>query len=310
MKKLIFVIILILALVLSGCNFPGFETDVAPDPDDAMATESARILTGTPMEVDFTPTPVEEETEQVIPTEPEDPLPEPTVPEPTVPEPTEPVEPEEPTPTPAPTETPVPTPTATLAGTDPAFTLGDPDWVDNMNTGENWFTGDDPFTKYIVEDGFFKLISQTELYGWRLAWPLLENFYIEYTLQSPNCSGDDSFGIFFRAPRGSDGRYGRQGYLYGITCDGRYNLRRWDGKIMHSLIDRTAHDAIQEGPNVVNKLGVMARGANLAFYINGQKVDDVNDSNYLNGKFGIFVGGTNVENLSVWVDQVRYWTEP
>jgi len=312
MKKLIIITILVLALVLTGCNFPGFDTDEPADPDNAMATEIARILTGTPVEVDVEPTPTMEEVEEVIPTETVEPTIEPTVPEPTI-EPTaeptepEPVEPVEPTPTPAPTATPEPTPTATLSAGDPALNLGNPDWVDNMNNDDNWPTGRSDFTTIKFEDGFLKLTAQTNLDGWRVSWPVIEDFYLEATLQTPECDASDHFGLYFRVP--ADSQAGK-GYLFGITCDGRYSIRRWDGRVMHFLISNTASDAINKGADVVNKLGVMANGANLALYINGEKVNEVSDGNYLQGKFGIFVGGTNVDDLSVWVDQVRYWTLP
>jgi len=300
MKKLTLITIIIFALVLAGCNLPGSEGDAVLDPDDAMATEIARILTGTPIQVDESPTQVveePEETEEVEPTEVEEELPEPT----------QPVEVEEPTATPAPTDTPVPTPTATLADTDPTRNLGDPNWVDNMNNDDNWPTGLSNYTTIDFKDGFLRLTAQTDLDGWRVSWPTIDDFYLETTLQTPACDGSDHFGLMFRVPAESQAG---KGYLFGITCDGRYGLRRWDGRTMHFLVNWTAHDAIKEGNNVVNKLGVMARGSDLAFYINGQKVNEVTDSNYLEGKFGFFVGGTNVENLSVWVDQVRYWTEP
>ncbi|MBW6466051.1 MAG: hypothetical protein K0B06_06070 [Brevefilum sp.] len=300
MKKLTLITIIIFALVLAGCNFPGFEGDAAIDPDDAMATEIARILTGTPVQMDVSPTPEVEEPEptaEVEPTETEEELPEPT----------EPVDVEEPTATPAPTDTPAPTPTATLADTDPALTLGNPNWVDNMNNDDNWPSGYSDYTTIDFKDGFLRLTAQTDLDGWRVSWPTIDDFYLEATLQTPACEGSDHFGLMFRVP--ADSQAGR-GYLFGITCDGRYGLRRWDGRTMHFLVNLTANDAIKEGSNVVNKLGVMARDSNLALYINGQKVNEVTDSNYLDGKFGFFVGGTNVENLSVWVDQVRYWTEP
>jgi hypothetical protein len=305
MKKLTLVTIIIFAFVLAGCNLPGSERDAAIDPDDAMATEIARILTGTPIQVDESPTQVveePEETQEVQPTEAE-----PTEAEEELPEPTQTIEVEEPTATPAPTDTPAPTPTATLADTDPTRNLGDPNWVDNMNNDDNWPTGISEYTTIDFKDGFLRLTAQTDLDGWRVSWPTIGDFYLETTLQTPACDGSDRFGLMFRVPAESQAG---KGYLFGITCDGRYGLRRWDGKTMHFLINWTANDAIKEGNNVVNKLGVMARGSDLAFYINGQKVDEVTDSNYLEGKFGFFVGGTNVEDLSVWVDQVRYWTEP
>jgi hypothetical protein len=304
MKKLILISIIILAFVLSGCNLPGFQSDAGLDPDDAMATEIARILTGTPIQIEATATPADidqpetpEETEEIQPTEPEEELPEPE----------EPVETEAPTATPEPTDTPMPAPTATLVDTDPTRNLGDPDWVDNMNNGDNWPTGLDKYTAIKFENGFMKLTVGTDVDGWRVTWPTIGDFYLETTLQSPECEGNDHFGLIFRVP--ADSQAGK-GYLFGITCDGQYSLRRWDGSVMHSLVSLTAHDAIEEGPDVVNKLGIMARGANLALYINGQKVREVSDSNYLEGRFGIFVGGINVEDLTVWVDQIRYWDEP
>lgn len=312
MKKLTLVSIIIFAFVLSGCNLPGFQSDASLDPDDAMATEIARILTGTPVQIETTAPPVEEEIEPTevleetaAPEETE--ALEPTEPEEELPEPTEVVETEVPTATPAPTDMPAPTPTATLADTDPTRNLGEPDWVDNMNNGDNWPTGSDKYTAIKFENGFLKLTVGTDVDGWRVTWPTIGDFYLETTLQTPACEGNDHFGLMFRVP--ADSQAGK-GYLFGITCDGRYSLRRWDGTVMHSLVGLTAHDAIEEGANVVNKLGVMARGANLAFYINGQKVREVTDSNYLEGRFGIFVGGTNVDDLTVWVDQIRYWDQP
>lgn len=307
MKKLTLISIVVLAFILTGCNFPGFQSDASVDPDDAMATEIARILTGTPIQIEATTAPTEieqpqtpEETEEIQPTEPEETLPEPEEPE-------EPVETQAPTATPEPTNTPMPAPTATLADTDPTRNLGEPDWVDNMNNGDNWPTGLDKFTAIKFENGFLKLTAGTDVDGWRVTWPTISDFYLEASLQSPECEGNDHFGLMFRVP--ADSQAGK-GYLFGITCDGRYSLRRWDGSVMHSLVSPTAHAAIEEGPDVVNKLGVLARGANLALYINGQKVQEISDSNYLEGRFGIFVGGINVEDLTVWVDQIRYWDEP
>ena len=292
MKKWIFITIVIIALVLSGCNLPGSKSVAEIDPDDAMATEIARILTGTPIQIEISPTTAVEEIE---PTEQEEALPEPTEPE-VIEEPT-----------PAPTDTPAPLATPTLADTDPILTLGTPTWVDNMKDGDNWFLPVDQFTRVKFEDDFMKLTALQNDPGWRVSWPAPEDFYLEATLQTPECEGNDQFGLMFRVPPGPDAD---KGYLFGITCDGRYSLRRWDGAVMHFPINWTAHDAIQEGADVVNKIGVMARGANLALYINGQKVNEVTDSNYLSGWFGIHVSGTNVDDLSVWVDQIRYWDEP
>lgn len=323
MKKFTIISLILVAVLLSSCNYPGYESDSSSEPDDAMATEISRILTGTPIQVDEEPTPSEEieetdspdqteepEQETAEPEEPEEPeeteVTETVEPEETEAETTEPEE-ETATVTPTPTMTPTTTPTETLAETDPVLTLGDSDWVDEMNNGTHWPTGFNEYTSISFDDGYLKMAADTELDGWRFTWPLIADSYLEATLQSPNCEGNDHFGVMFRSPKDADAN---KGYLFGITCDGRFSLRRWNGQTMFYPVDWTASDAIKTGENEINKLGIMAEGENLTLYINGQKVKEVTDDAYLAGNFGIFVGGTNVEDVAVWVDQIRYWTIP
>ncbi len=292
MKKLLIISLLLLAVVLTGCNYPASQEKSPEDADDSMATEIAQILTGTPVEAEPTPTltePVEETPEETeeVPT--------------STPQPTEETE------APTPTNTPTAEPTPTLSGTDPATTLGDPDWVDDMANGDNWPTGSNQYTTIAFEDSFLKLTAETELDGWRLSWPYLTDFYLEALVQTPDCEGSDHYGLMFRVPAKADAN---KGYLFGITCDGRYSLRRWDGQTMYFPINWTASDAILEGEEQANRLGVMARDSELALYINGEKVDEVTDNAYLEGSFGIFVGKDATDNFTVWVDQVRYWENP
>ena len=309
MKKITIITLILLAIVVSACNYPGSdEGQPSGESNDPMATEIARILTGTPVEIEGEPT--AEETTAPEPTEEEIAVPEETEevetetvePEETEAEPTQ-TEEETPTATPTPTTT----PTEALADTDPAKTLGEPDWVNAMNNGDGWPTGFSEYTTIVFKDGYLKLTADTEFDGWRLTWPSLGDFYLEVKLQSPKCEGNDHFGVMFRVPANANAN---KGYLFGITCDGKYNLRRWDGQTMFSLVDWTASDAINTEANAVNKLGVMAEGENLALYINGQKVKEITNNAYLIGKFGVFVGGTNVEDLTVWVDEIRYWEIP
>lgn len=303
MKKYAILILVLLAVLLSSCHFPGYEDDSSSESDDAMATEISRILTGTPVEIEVPPTASEtiEETEEIAeetatPTETQEP------------EPTEEVEEEETaTMTPTPTDQPTATATATLSGSDPVASLGDPDWVDNMDSGDHWPTGFNEYTTIVFEDGFLKLTADTELDGWRLTWPFLDDFYLEAAFQSPECDGNDHFGLMFRVPENANAN---KGYLYGITCDGRFSLRRWNGQNMFHPVDWTASDSISTDEKMTNKLGVRAEDEKLTFYINGEKVKETTDDTYLGGSFGIFVGGTNTEDLTVWVDQIRYWTLP
>lgn len=293
MKKIMMISLLVLTVVLTGCNLPANQEQTAEEADDSMATEIARILTGTPVEAEPTPTlpePVEEETAEE-----------------TEEAPTSTPEPTEETAEPTPTKTATVEPTPTLSSSDPAATLGDPDWVDDMANGDNWPTGVNKYTTIAFKDGFLKLTAETDLDGWRLSWPFLTDFYLEASMQTPDCEGSDHYGLMFRVPANANAN---KGYLFGITCDGRYSLRRWDGQTMYFPIKWTESDAILEGKETVNKLGVMARDSEIALYVNGQKVDAVTDNAYLEGSFGIFVGKDTTDDFTVWVDQVRYWENP
>ena len=51
MKKLTIISLILLALILTGCNLPGSE-EPSDESGDSMATEIAKILTGTPVEIE------------------------------------------------------------------------------------------------------------------------------------------------------------------------------------------------------------------------------------------------------------------
>lgn len=297
MKKFTLIPILLVVLLLSSCNMPGYGTPTNQD-DNSMATEIAKILTGTPVQILISPT-AQGDQGQVETQEP-----------PAGEETEEPggMETEAATATPTMTPTPTVTPTATLSDTDPALTLGTPDWVDNMDDGDNWPTGYNDYTSIEFNNGYMKLTAETDLDGWRLTWPFLSDFYLEAKVQSPDCEETDHYGLMFRVPENANAN---KGYLFGITCDGQYSLRRWDGTTMHYPVTWTASDLIVKGQDVQNTLGVMAKGDTLALYINGQKVKELTDNGYLEGSFGVFVGSDNADdNVTVWVDQIRYWENP
>ena len=135
---------------------------------------------------------------------------------------------------------------------------------------------------------------------------------LKATFITTTCSGSDHYGIILRVPvvNAPD-----QGYLFGVTCDGRYSLRRWNGEIqpkgeMKRLVDLTASSAIKTGSNQTNRLGIYAVGSRLILYVNGTLLTEVNESTYPSGFFGVFVGADVTTNLTVHVDEMSYWLNP
>ena len=302
MKKAITLFVILAAVLLAGCSVVErfkmaeqqyLETRVV-DLLEEMPAEVAKtvepVVTGEAKAVE---TEVVEETAETL--------------EPTV-EVTEEPEVEE---TPVATEEPTAEPT--VESVDPAVYLGTPNWVDEMEKPEFWVAGSDEFTSAVFENGAmtFKALSETP--GWRIATTEeLSKAYMEATVKMGACTGTDGYGLVFRVPKNVNYN---QGYFFAVTCDGRYSLRLWNGlsgdngkSVMLKYL--TASDLINKGKDQTNRLGVAAVGDRLVLFINGEKVDEFKDDTYPSGFFGLFVNRDNTKDLTVYADQVRYWTDP
>lgn len=224
------------------------------------------------------------------------------------------VTPSGPTETPAPTETPTdtptptttPTPTATFAAGDPRAELGAPAWQDSFADGSNWFMFEDEHVTMTVSNGELTMAAlQTGKWdSWMLAYPILENFYLEGVFSQGKCKGEDRYGMLVRAPDPN------QAYLFGVTCDGQYSFRRWDGKRNHWLGEWTAHEAIATGSNQDNRLGIRAEGRTFTLYANGKELASFSDGNYREGGIGLFVGAGETPKFEVNIEEVSYWQLP
>ena len=120
---------------------------------------------------------------------------------------------------------------------------------------------------------------------WEVSWPIIDNFYLETVVQTPDvCDANDRFGLLFRAPDNF------RGYLFGLTCDGRYYLNVYDGDKTTELVRPASSPAIMTGNGQTNRIGVMAFGSKYILYANGYYLDQVYDYTFpASGKLGYFV---------------------
>lgn len=313
MKKL-FALMILASLLLAACG-----AGPAPTDDAALATKVAEMLTAMPIATGQA---------GAQPTDEPKPLPTETslAATPTIlvitatPQPTQEVSPTSvpptatnlpPTPTPEPTAT-IQGPTPTAVAGDPRTRLGNPAWRDSMDNDNNWPTGSDKYTAIEFKDGNLLLSGLEPINGWRISWPELADFYLEMTVKTGTCSGSDQYGFITRVPEPTDPN---QGYLVGLTCDGRYFLRKWDGETqpkgtMTNLIEYTSHSAIKAGANQTNRLGLMAVGSRLLVYVNGVLLGEAKDSQFSSGNFGLFVYARETDNFTIAVDEASYWENP
>jgi hypothetical protein len=191
---------------------------------------------------------------------------------------------------------------------DPAQTLGKPDSKDTFDNANNWHLYDNDCYKSEITGGKY-IMTAKGLPGvlcWEVSQTEVKNFYLETSYQGPAaCLQDDRYGILFRSPD-----YQR-GYLFGITCDGRYILTKWDGHTNETIIPATASDQISVGPNQINRIGVLGQGSHYRLYANGTLLMDTDDGAFVGpGKIGYFVQASNNQKYSVIFDDLSVWSLP
>ncbi len=322
MKKLIPV--LLVCLMLSGCNYPTTELSS----EEVVQTNVAMILTNAP-ETTLLPDPTLEteipETTTEAPTEvvseptaeaPTEIVPEPTAEAPTetVPEPTA-TETSVPTPEPQPTatDTPEPTATATTAPTatpepvagDPVVQFGKPDFLEDFAEAGNWPYEDDWFL-ITVSGGQLHTFSKGTPYwsSWYTTYPEVKDAYFETTITRPNCSGQDRFGLVIRWDEA------QEFYYMGVTCDGTWGFSFYtkDNQIIN-IVDYQTSDALKPA-NEANRIGILAKGDQFDFYINGIKVGSATDDRLDDaGTFGFVSMSAGTANFKTSVDKLEYWKQ-
>ena len=219
-----------------------------------------------------------------------------------------------PLPSTAPTATPLPpTPSGLF---NPLATYGEPDYEDPM-TGiliSEWEDedGELPDTQYIrltLDDHRFYVTGKLAGFStWYFTWRDLSDFYLQTTLDSGSCSGQDAYGLIVRGPEHLAGV--SYGYVVAFTCDGKLWVYRLDGAdpfTATDLVSLTPSQYINAGPNQRNLLGIQAIGDKLTIYANGNQIAQVTDTRYDFGRFGVFVCPQWTSFYTYRVVDLSYW---
>jgi hypothetical protein len=271
-----FTLILLLALLLTGCNAP----TVTPQPtQDLVATQVAILQTSQPTATQ--PPAATATTEPSATTAAATPTTEPSA---TI------------------------TVTATTTTGELKDSLGEPVWSDTLDSAKNFYLFENEGTRVKSENGTLVLSGlQSGWLGWSLTYSRQpQNFYVEATFITQDCSGNDRYGIMFRASNST-------GYFFGVTCSGAYDLgwSNFDTSEDKQLIQSTSNPAIVGGANQTNRLGVMANGDKLSLYANGKLLQEFNDSTMTDkGYNGAFVQANKTIGFTVKLDEIKLWNLP
>jgi hypothetical protein len=203
------------------------------------------------------------------------------------------------------TQTFTPTPGDLLAN------LGNPILKDTLDRGNGFGISaggySDEAAEITVANGAMNMSSRstTGWRTWRVRPPETADAYLEGIYQTNNCSGSDQYGLVLRAPNYESGH----GVYFGLTCDGRYSLLRWDNSGLSTIVSAASSQFIESGPGKTNRLGILAKGSNFKLFANGQMLQEVSDAALEKGFFGAYIIG-NSGILNVSLHEITCWPAP
>ncbi|HKZ55964.1 MAG TPA: hypothetical protein VJ123_10820 [Anaerolineales bacterium] len=188
-----------------------------------------------------------------------------------------------------------------------------PEHYDSLSRPETWFDFDtEGHGAYRVEDEHLFGIDYEpeEIYTW---WSYTSrqggNVYAEITAKNGDCAGRDSVGLAIRVdPQTASG-----GYALEVSCDGNWRFRRHrTGKEPVEMVNWTPSNAIREGRNATNHLGVWGARREFLLYVNGEQVGQATDpqNSYTSGIFAAYVRASLTFDLTATFDDFAYWNIP
>jgi hypothetical protein len=131
--------------------------------------------------------------------------------------------------------------------------------------------------------------------------PTLKNAYVEITTSISLCSGNDSYGLLFRASSIQDF------YRLSVNCNGLIRLERVRNGVVNTLTDWTISSQLSAGAPLSIKLGAWMDGTTFRVFINNAFQFEAHDDAFSIGTLGVFArsaGNTSVtvnfSNLQVF----------
>lgn len=163
-------------------------------------------------------------------------------------------------------------------------------YQDDFSTGQvgQWITEGDELGSTAVSDGslIIDINAPNAMQYTTLEEPTFADFTLDVSGTLLEGSQDSTYGVLFRMQSPS------QFYRFEVKGDGRYMIERLDGDggWTRFVDDWLVSEAIQVGPNATNRLRIIADGPEMAFYVNGELLQEIGDERYSAGNIGLDAG--------------------
>jgi hypothetical protein len=196
---------------------------------------------------------------------------------------------------PTPTNTPKPTQNVTITP-DIRSGVGDFLLTDNFSDTAGWsLSSSNRGSAALGINELTIAITQPKGYFFSVReQPTLDNFYAEVTANPYLCLGADEYGMLFRY------QSERDFYRFSLSCDGQVRLDRLFDGTAASPQPWMPSTVIPRGAPSESRLGILARGKEMHFFINDQHIFGINDAYLSRGLLGVFArsAGDNAVTVS------------
>lgn len=192
--------------------------------------------------------------------------------------------------TPTPFPTPVITPTletSSLAGElllQDDFSSGEA-WPLARTAGSSIALGVNELTLALsTPDGYLYALSEE---------PLLDDFYLEVTASPAICRGEDEYGLLLRVSPALEF------YRLSLSCNGQVRLDKYFQGKASSPVPWMYSGQVPPGAPSQSRLAVVARGREMAFFVNGEQQFTLSDPSLVSGAIGFFIRAAGEEAVTV-----------
>ena len=156
---------------------------------------------------------------------------------------------------------------------------------DFSSTDSGWEIGDyEGGSVGYKDDAYFVTSTSIDIMMWGVANRSFDNVVIEIdaTQVSAGPESDNAYGVVCREQGDGSGN----GYYLRISGDGYYSIYRAVGGEFEPLVDWITSTAIREG-QATNHIQAICAGSALALFVNGQLLDEVEDSTFAAGDIAL-----------------------
>lgn len=132
-------------------------------------------------------------------------------------------------------------------------------------------------------------------------YQLPSDFYLEITIQTTLCQGDDQFGLVFW--RQSEGDF----YRMLFNCEGEYRLELVQGGISTVIHDWEVAGRIQPGAPATNLIGLWVAKGSLRLYVNDTFQFEESVARERTGDLGLFARPVSGNAMTVRVSDLKVY---